>query len=327
MVNENMQERELIARKEIPDAWGARGICPACGAKPLKVVHSPDLPDYFLCPKCELSFEAEINLKAIRVKNVPEMLGFVEEKLRYRWVKPATLAHYLNNRQALIQEKIKPAVQARALSDEEVWNRMVSLYRLGNKPKMIQFMLIQAGATPAQADAGFARLKRLAEQDTERQSRKLLLAGGITLFIIFAFIAGAAFTYNDINSQLGEKAAHRSTANQPLTPLQVLDKLPNAVKPGFLKSAPVRVETKGPGKAPCPNSAQEAAKLFGGQANLWQMGSQPGMWQMINPGNPATIRIPEEMYAGYIDNKTYVTSSVNGPATIYNVNFIAIICD
>ena len=327
VVEESTRVCELLPRKEIPDAWAEKGACPACGAKPLKVVHIPDIPDYFLCPKCELSFELETNCKAIRVKNIPENLEFVEEKLRYRWVEPAALRNYLSNRQALILEKAGTTTPAMSLSDEEVWNRMFSLYRLGNSPKMIQFMLIQAGATQEQAEAGFVKLKRWSEQDANRQNRKFLLMGGVAAFIILVLIAGAAFTYNSIDSQFGKKVANPSAANQPLAPLQVLNMLPDGVKPGFLKSPPVRVENTGPTKTRCPGNSQDAAGLFGGQADLWKEGSQPDSWQMMNPGDPATVRIPQGMYAGYVDNKTFVFSSANGPATIYNVNFIAISCD
>jgi hypothetical protein len=326
VVEENKKAPELSPLKNIPDAWAEKGQCPACGAKPLKVVHFPDIPDYFSCTKCDMSFEVEANCKAIRVKNFPEKLEFVEEKLRFRWVELATLRHYLDNRQALILERIGVAAPVATLSDDEVWNRMFSLYRLGNKPKMIQFMLIQAGATQEQAEAGLVKLQRWSEQEANRQNRKLGLAGGIATFIILALIAGVVFTYNSINSQLGKKAANPSVTNQPLVPLQVLNMLPNGIKPGFLKSPPVRVENTGPAKARCPGNSQDAASLFGGQADLWKQGSQPDSWQMMNPGNPVTIRIPQGMYAGFIDNKTFVFSSANGPATIYNVNFIVISC-
>jgi hypothetical protein len=135
-----------------------------------------------------------------------------------------------------------------------------------------------------------------------------------------------AFTYNSINSQLGEKAANSSATNQPLMALQVLNALPDAIKPGFLKSPPVRVENTGPATARCPDNPQDATRLFGGQADSWKQGSQPDSWQMMNPGDPATVRIPQGMYAGYVDNKTFVFSEANGPVTLYNVNFIAISC-
>jgi rubredoxin len=75
VAEENTRATERLPWKDIPDAWAEKGTCPVCGAKPLKAVHLPDLPDYFLCTKCELSFELETNFKAIRVKNIPEKLS------------------------------------------------------------------------------------------------------------------------------------------------------------------------------------------------------------------------------------------------------------
>jgi hypothetical protein len=60
---------------------------------------------------------------------------------------------------------------------------------------------------------------------------------------------------------------------------------------------------------------------------MWKYDSQTNAWQMIDPNSPATIRIPDGMSAGYISNQSMQFSSVMGPVTIYNVNFIAIMCD
>lgn len=327
VVEENKKTPDFLACKDIPDAWAEKGTCPACGAKPLKAVHFPDIPDYFSCPKCEMSFEVETNFKAIRVKNIPEKLEFVEEKLRFHWVEPATLRHYLNNRQALIQERAGLVAPAASLSDDEVWERMLALYRLGNQPKIIQFTLIQAGATQEQADVAFVRLKRWSEQETKSQNQKFWLVGGAAFFLIFIIMAGTAFTINRMKAQLEEKVSNPSAANPSMLPLDALKLLPDAVKPEFLKSPAATVEKTGPAAARCPARPADAAALFGGQEESWQPGSQPDSWQMMNvTGAPNTIRVPARMYAGYIDNKTLVFSSADGPATIHNVNFVAIMC-
>ncbi len=324
LVNDNRKAPDFLPRKDIPDAW-ARGRCPACGAAPLKVIHLPDSPDYLLCAKCEMSFEVETNGSAIRLKNIPEQLGFVEDELRYRWVQPATLRKFLDNRAAIMQQKEKAA--RKALSDEEVWNRTLALYRLGNNPKMIQFTLVQAGATHEQTEAAAIRLKKWIEQDSKRQSRRFWVLGGAAFSVVFVIVAGLAVTIGSINSQL-ETVANPAAAQKPILPLQALDLLPDVVKPGFLKSPPARVEYSGPARSRCPVRAQDAAKLFGGDAKTWKPGDQVAdSWQMMNSGDPATIRIPQGMYAGYIDNTTFMFISVNGPATIYNVNFVAIMCN
>jgi hypothetical protein len=324
IVEDNRKTGDFLPRKDIPDAW-AKGRCPTCGTAPLKVIHLPDSPDYLLCAHCEMSFEVETNGGAIRLKNIPEQLGFVEEELHYRWVQPATLRKFLDNRAAIMQQKEKAS--QKSLLDDDVWNRTLSLYRLGNTPKMIQFTLMQAGATREQAEAASARLKQWIEQDSKRQGRKFLVVGGVAFSVILVMIAGLALTIGSINSQLSE-VANPVTTKEPILPLQVLNLLPQAVKPGFLKSEPARVEAIGPAKSRCPTFATDAARLFGGEQGAWRTGGQVAdSWQMMNAGAPATIRIPQGMYAGYIDNKTFMLISVNGPATIYNVNFVAIMCN
>ena len=48
---------------------------------------------------------------------------------------------------------------------------------------------------------------------------------------------------------------------------------------------------------------------------------------MITADTPATISIPQDMYAGFINNKTFVFTAADGPATIHNVNFVVISCE
>jgi len=47
----------------------------------------------------------------------------------------------------------------------------------------------------------------------------------------------------------------------------------------------------------------------------------------VHTGVPSTIRIPAGMVGGYIDNTTFMFLSANGPATLKNINFIAIVCE
>ena len=68
------------------------------------------------------------------------------------------------------------------------------------------------------------------------------------------------------------------------------------------------------------------AELFGGDAAMWQQAGAFAAWQMIDPINSATITVPTDMTAAYVDNRTRQFLSVHGPATIYNVNFLVISC-
>ncbi len=328
VVDDNRKRTDLQPRKELPDAWADKLRCPLCAlpAIHLKVIHLPDSPDYLICPGCELSFEVEQHNGTIRLKNIPEQLSFAEIDLKHNWIQPTILRKLLDNRVNLMQEKSR-SIAAQALTDDEVWNRMLGLYKLGNKPKMIEFMLVQAGATQEQAETAEQRLKQLAKQDEKNASRKMWLLGGLTILLIATLFMGTWFFTNQlINTQLSQglgKSAHTSQPNQPL---EILNKLPDAVKPDFLKGPPAYVEKIGPKTAGCPLRSQDATNLFGGVSGAWQRSSQPGSWQMITTGRPATIRIPKGMYAGFIDNKTFVFTSADGPATIHNVNFVVISC-
>lgn len=109
---ENSTQNNPQARSEIPDLWGQNGHCPVCGAKPLYVRHINSGPDFLLCQKCELSFEVAQSGGNVRVKNIPEDLGFAEERLRYKWVTPQLLKNLVEERdtrkRALAQETITP---------------------------------------------------------------------------------------------------------------------------------------------------------------------------------------------------------------------------
>jgi hypothetical protein len=326
VIDDNRKRTDLLPRQDIPDAWATKGRCPLCTNFSLKVVHLKGNPDYLLCSPCEFSFEVEMNTGIIRLKNIPEKLGFVEDELRHNWVHPSVFPRLLEERSAIIQKKAT-AVPKQELTDEIVWERMLGLYRLGNQPKMIEFTLLQSGATQGQIETASLRLKQWAEQDQKQQGQKLWVVAGVTAILIICLVAGGwLFTTNQINSQLAQGRANPATDNQPNLPLQVLNNLPDGIKPEFLKSPPARVERVGPDPTRCPTNATVASQLFGGDSAGWQPGGQPDTWQMITTGKPATIRIPRGMYAGYIDNTTFVFTSADGPATIYNVNFVAISC-
>jgi hypothetical protein len=325
MIIENNRKRtDLVPYKKLPDEWAARGKCLLCGVTSLKVVHLQEGADFVVCQKCELSFEAEQNNEYIRIKNVPEELGFLEDDLKFNWVRPKVLREVIANRDQLRQEKVQNTRVS--LTDDEVWSRMLGLYRLGNPPKLIQYTMIQAGATREQTEAGARRLEQIARQDQEHQGRKLWivsLAGVLLLGVLIA--SGWLFTTSQISAQL-EQGSHGAAQATPQISLEALNNLPDAIKPAFLKGPPPSVDHTAAGPARCPRQSGEAATLFGGDEKNWQAASQPGAWQMITTGQPVTVNIPKAMYAAYIDNKTFVLKEGDGPSTISNVNFVIVSC-
>lgn len=321
------KKTDLLPRNEIPDAWAKSGHCPACQAEALQAIHLGGAPDYLICGQCELSFEVEMEGRKIRLKNVPQELGFLEGELRYRWIEPYVIGQFLSNRLALKEQQAGISKSA-YLSDEDVWNRATSLFRMGNQPKMIEFILIQAGATPAQAQAAFARLKERSEQDAKNQARKFWLAGGAIIFIAFALVAGWAATPHLVSAQVrGALTSPAGAATQPNMLLPLFTNLPFAIRPAFLKSPAQMKSNDGPARAQCPTLPSHAAVLFGGYAIYWTPINQTDGWQMMSTDAPSTIRIPAGMYAAFADNRTGAVSTTTGPITISNIHFIAIRCN
>jgi len=326
MQNNNPQQPEPIARREIPDAW-AIGHCPACQTAFLKVVHLPNATDYLICSKCELSFEVELDGAKIRVKNVPDQLGFMEQELRYRWVEPSAMAYYFGNHLALKEQRVRSTARV-SLSDEEVASRAISLHRMGNKPKMVEFILIQAGATPEQARAAFVKLKQHSEQEVEDLNRKFLMAGGVILLLAVVYVICRALTPIVISAQLQQGlASPADTTRQSNVFLQLLDIVPDAIKPDFLKPAPARWKFTGPARTRCPFTLADAAGIFGGEADDWARIGQSNGWQMMNADVATTISVPEGMHAAFMDNRTGAFSTIDGPATVRNINYVAILCN
>jgi len=326
MIADNRKRTDLQPRQTIPSIWEERAACPCCLSKRLKIVHLPDGPDYLSCAGCEMAFEVENQGNTIRLKNIPEPLHFAEQSLRYNWVHPMVLRQLLEKKAGKVQEETTPPV-APALSDRDVWKRMLALYRLGNQPKMIEYMLIQAGATREQVTAAAHELKQEMENETRQKNRKLWITMVITTLLITSLVAGSwVYARDRINAQLTTGQANPTAKQMPNMPLATLNSLPDAVKPEFLKGPAPRIERTGPPPTGCPRRPDQAAQLFGGDAQAWQPSSQPGSWQMISTGKPEIIHIPQNMYSGFINNKTFVFTSADGPATIYNVNFLVISC-
>jgi hypothetical protein len=314
---------------EIPDIWAKNGHCPACGATNLKVIHLPDYADYLFCVHCEISFEVENGCRYIRLKHIPDEYEFADAILHNRWVEASNLSAIISKQRAPAEDKKPSPLPTQTFSEEDAWNRALGMYRMGNKPKMIQLTLMQAGVTQEQAEVVFAKLKKLAEQDAQRQSQKFWAVAGISLLLIVMLMGGWLYMSGNLPVLLGTTTVTpASLADQPSAVDKLLDLVPDDAKPALMNLPDTVVDSsRGPGPASCPATSRNAAKLFGGNSNLWKRDSQYPSWQMINPGDSITVLVPDGMTAGYVDNKAFQFLSVRGPATIYNVNFVVITCD
>jgi len=332
MQNQENKPPVPTPKRDIPDGWATNGRCPACGAAGLRVTHLTDMADYMACPKCEISFEVENGGRYVRLKYIPDALEFVDGILHNRWVEASKLAGIIaKHRPATPQNKV-PDQPPAALSEDVVWNRALRMYRLGNKPKMIQLMLLQSGQTQEQADAIFEKLKKVSEEDAQQQNQKFWLVGGISLLLIVVIAGAGLFSSGKLPLLLGMVTATPTPAgeaDQSLAVSMLLKLIPTGAQPDVLNLPDTTVEkNRGPVKSACPGTPETAADLFGGNSSLWTRDpEQFPSWRMINPGDSVTVGVPKGMTAGYLDNGSFQMNSVSGPSTIHNVNFLVITCD
>lgn len=315
----NQQEEELTPRRDIPDAWAGNGHCPICGAGGLSLVHLAGYADYFVCRHCELSFEVEQGGKLVRLKHIPDDYDQVYDKLRFRWVELSavrTLA--LKDRPSLNLQQPKAEVTAPApmvsLTDDEVMKRAIGMYRLGNKPKMVEVILLQAGAKPEQAAKAFARLKVMEGQTARSQSAKFVWFVAAAVVVVVGALGGLYFSgWFEERRQVA--AATTAKPPQELLLKEVQKQLPDSA-----------VYQSGPAKSGCPTSAADAARLFGGDVSAWEHTSRYA-WQLTSTAQMVTLKVPDGMTVAYFKNPSLEFVNGYGPLTITNVNFAMITCE
>jgi rubredoxin len=330
MQNQENKPPTPTPKRDIPDSWAANGRCPACGAAKLKVTHLPDMPDYMSCPKCEISFEVEDGGRYVRLKYIPDALEFVDAILHNRWVEASKLAGIIAKHRPVAVEKKATDKSPAELSNDDVWDRALRMYRLGNSPKMIQLMLIQSGLNQEQSEVISARLKMVAEEDAEQQNQKFWTVAGISLLLVFLLAVSGLYISGNLPVLFGlvtVTPAPTQSAGQTTAVTMLLKLIPANVQTDIMNMPDTTVEKKGPTGAACPATPETAAQLFGGHPESWNRDiEQFPSWQMVSPTDSVTVRVPKGMTAGYLDNKTVTPQSVNGPATIHNVNLLVITC-
>jgi hypothetical protein len=78
----------------------------------------------------------------------------------------------------------------------------------------------------------------------------------------------------------------------------------------------------------CPGTPEDAARLFGGEADAWQPGGDAGGWIMVSVTELATVRVPAGMTAAYLTiGETLSMNEVPGPAVIEGIAMVAISCE
>ena len=286
--------------QNISDSWAQKGRCPVCGApKALDINHIAEAPDQFVCQQCAAAFEMQSNGPQIRLKKMPDILKPVWNEVFDRWMAPADLhSLYQRHQQPKQQNSSQGEGESEdspetSLSNQEVMYRAMELQKLGNNYKVIELLLLQAGATSEQVSAAINKLRSRVNRENKNRGRTLGLMGGAAVLLLI-IIAGAIWIMSIIRPSVVEpnKVEERDSFLSDLLPINQAT--------GFIGAPTPQVVRGGPEEAPCPTSASQAAKLFGGDAVSWRREGY-NAWVMLRTGPPITIRVPVNMFAGILN--------------------------
>lgn len=235
------------------------------------------------------------------------------------------------------------------LSTAELAQRAQGLRQLGNSPVRIRAVLVDLQATPDQIEEVIAGIEQAQQRRQRSDSRFIWLLGAVVavLFVVmffgtyWRFVGASPLAVFGPPTSTAPAGSHpKATATlsvqsiaqtlAPGLPVEMLPSLiPSNIPANFMLATPAVQRQATTGAATrCPKSPGEAAQLFGGLAANWDYDQQTGGWTMTVVGPGVTIYVPEGMRAGYLllVNGPEMRT-VDGPATIKDINFIAITCD
>jgi hypothetical protein len=270
--------------------------------------------------------------------------------------------------EALPQPPASPTSQSSLVNLDLFHAQARQLLKLNHTPPQIKVILERAGKLTAEHIASvMAEVEQLHAQKKaqERRTLRLIFSGAISLLALCGLISALANIRPGIASAgpLPTALSGDRPASTP-TPLSLLDHLLQPVwgapqeaatnagsgvgsviersnlpaplqtllPPGVTvleQPTPTIWQGDGPPASQCPRTPQEAAALFGGVPELWQIESATEGWMLFSNGEPVTVRVPANMTLGYLLVEPSLSMSMNnvsGPATVENVFFGAIIC-
>jgi hypothetical protein len=352
------------ARLNIPDAWGASAHCPICGACPLNILHPPQSPDEFACPRCGAEFELEQNGSRIWLNALPQDLHKAlgsqwvtidevkseVEKLKQQFEQPAKApvsepALTVANLPPPVSTGNKPAAKPAASAakvpppapppapDPELVAQARELYSLGNTVDQIRVIMGRTNRVSSkELDAILEEVTRLDRKKHNRQNRNVIIAVIISLLILSCCLA-VAFSFKSFQSNLhlGNQPAGQSAAptqGSILNPADLPDPLKTLVPAGMtVVSVPTPLVIQGS----VNDSAHYQCPENAIQAARLFGGSTENWsfkqgWMLISK-TPVTLHVPANMSAGYIVfSPDMEMKSVNGPVTIQNIYMVIISC-
>lgn len=321
----DLAEFSEAPRDHIPDEWARRGPCPICSTpNTLEVKHLPEVPDQFVCDECGTAFEIQSKGSKIRVMVMSEALKPAWMEIVNRWMDPPEIQklfkRYTSAQLDELSDEEQMIIFEPELTDREVMYQALELQRLGNDHETIKLLLLQAGATPQQAAGAVNRIKKTAEKESRKRSCFLWAMGGAAILVL-GLILGVLWitSTSSANQTASETQVNSNSLFSQFDLGEVMTELMGIPTPQVIQT--------GPGSSNCPITAAQAAALFGGEESFWTKERGVSAWGMMNTGAPISVRIPANMFAGYMKMDSMDMISIQGPATINNINFIIISCE
>ena len=315
------------AREFIPEEWSRGTVCPVCGMSTLAIDHQPGEADQILCKQCTTAFEVSKDGFFIRLVAYPSILP---EGLGERWLRPfevrSMAVEGIEARQKREEAARHETPVTRPPDVQELVERGEGLLALGNSVEKIREILHHVpGVTPEMREEAMAKLAK--SPSRPRESAWLTIGILVVIVLILVVGVGALFFGRNLQASVGIPTATQAALIDPAAlpaPIQTL--LPKGAR--IVQPPPVKVisgEQAGPPATGCPRSNAEAAALFGGKAADWRPGQ--GGWIIVSV-DLLTLKVPANMSAGVFTMEGVPEMrNILGPATLENVNFVAISCN
>jgi hypothetical protein len=208
------------------------------------------------------------------------------------------------------------------LSDEEVLQRMKGLIALGNKPKVAELILLQAGAMPDQVQAALKQIDEEAQAEIKEQNYVgwVIILGGIILVLLGLYLWQT-----------------RPNSEENTTPFPPAGNLLDNWIDNFISTRdippinnlpePIVTFDENIVRGSCPRNASEAGTLFGGQSGTWDYQADTNGW-LFYDNAPSQLKIPDGMSASFAFGSARSPEFLPayGPARAANVHLAFILC-
>jgi len=210
------------------------------------------------------------------------------------------------------------------LSDEEVHRRVKGLIALGNSPKVTELILLQAGALPEQVKAALDQVHK----DTQAQGKEQNYLGWVIVLVSVLLVLLGIYVWQNWPGG-NQKTPEPSPANS--------GNLLDAILQSFLANQDIppvndipepHVEFNEGGKeATCPQNANQAASLFGGETGTWTYQTEANGW-LYYDNTPAQLVIPSNMSGSLAHGsaRSPKFSPMIGPVTVSNAYLAFVLC-